>query len=124
MPGLKSDANRFNFTALAAFKSKIQALEPMKQTSESIRRRISDSTTNRSTELVPTAIACISVMVIYVDVVIDNVDVYYYDLFNSSSGIWRRLPSEGRVHADGDMDKILQAAIKCIDIIDKHNSAK
>ena len=124
MPGLKSDANRFDFTALATFKSKIKALEPMMQTLESIRRRISDSTTNRSTELVPTAIACISVMVIYVDVVIGNVDVYYYDFFNSSSGIWRRLPSEGRVHADGDMDKILQAAVKFIDVVDEHNKHK
>ena len=54
----------------------------------------------------------------YLDVVIDNADVYYYD---HTFGMARRVPTSLYVaYAYKDIGNIEEAAIKCIDVIDDH----
>ena len=48
----------------------------------------------------------------YIDVMIDNADDYYDDTW-----IMRNKSSGGIQYADTDIYNILQAAVKCIDII-------
>ena len=62
---------------------------------------------------------CLLDMVTYIDVVIDNADVYYYSI-----GIVRRTPASGFVSASDDIDNIEKAASRCIDIVDTHAMPK
>ena len=94
----------------------------MKQTLESIHRRINDSTANRSAELVTEVNACISAMKVCVGVMTDNVDVYYRGMFETI--FWRRLPPGGLAYSPDDIDKIEQATTKCINVVDEHNKHK
>ena len=58
--------------------------------------------------------ACIPDMIVYVDVMIDNADVYY-----GSIGTVFRTSSSGFVSASDDIDNIDRAAIICVEIIEK-----
>ena len=61
-------------------------------------------------------------MIKYLDVVIDNADVYCQ---KSASGYVSRIPTSGNIaYACHDIDNIQQAISKCIDVIDKHNKPK
>ena len=59
-------------------------------------------------------------LIAYVDVMIDNADMYY----EAFSGVTRESQSEGYVHVSTDIHAINKAAVKCIDIIDNHNKLK
>ena len=64
----------------------------------------------------------ISGMIEYLDVMIDNADMYYYG--GGFSGVIRKTTSTGIASARTDIDNILQAADKCIDVIEKHKKPK
>ena len=59
-------------------------------------------------------------MIACVNVVIDNADAYddYW------RGMFRKLPTGDRRYARFDIDGIEQAAIECVDIVDKHSHTK
>ena len=63
---------------------------------------------------------CISDMIEYVDVMIDNADVYYGD----AGYAMRCTPSGDHVYAADDIYYIDMAVIKCIQIIKNHKKSK
>ena len=64
---------------------------------------------------------CLSDMVTYIDVMIDNADKYYYDGYFAS--VIRNTPA-GDVFAANDVDNLENTAIKCIYVIFNHNTLK
>ena len=132
MPALKSDSMVASTSAvLASFKSKIIALlPPLKYQLSSITQRLDKYMTN---DLVKHQISgasllfndvtsvndCMIEMAKYVYFVIDNADVYEG---NSVGLIWRWTPASqtrNYVFAHEDIDDIVKAAGKCIDVIYK-----
>ena len=59
-------------------------------------------------------------MIEYIDVMLDNADVYYYWYRNYI----RDVPAGGKARADKDIDNIEQTAIKCTNFIEKHKKPK
>ena len=122
MPELRSAANRSDSSGLVAFKSLVYALNPIKQTVESILYRINYYVANQAEVMMESVNECVSDIIRYLDIMIDNADEYYEGMF--SSNIIRYSSEAGIKYASNDISYIDKAAIKCIDIIDKHNSAK
>ena len=61
-------------------------------------------------------------MIACVNVVIDKVDEY--DRWYRGNGLYRNLSTVGLRYASDDIDGIEQAAIECVDIVDKHRHTK
>ena len=59
-------------------------------------------------------------MIACVNVMIDNDDKYR----DYCGKLYRQLPTGGRRYASDDIDGIEQAAIECVDIVDKHRHTK
>ena len=66
----------------------------------------------------------ISDMIEYLDVMIDNSDMYFNGGGGFFSGGIRKTTSTGIASARTDIDNILQAADKCIDVIEMHKKPK
>ena len=65
---------------------------------------------------------CISLIIKYVDVMIDNADAYCHQ---SSLGIYRQIKSSNyQLPAYINIRNIDKATIDCIDIIDRHKNHK
>ena len=133
MPTLRSDAVIASTSAvIASFKSKIKSsLQPLKHRLSSVTHRLDNymandlikflrSHTYTSFKHMTSVKDCMIEMAAYVNAVIDNADVYEGD---SCFTLWRYTPPgqiNSYVCAYQDIDNIAKAAIKCIDIIDKH----
>ena len=64
---------------------------------------------------------CVIKMTVCVNIVIDNADVYVGNGSMFGGQIKRHAPPGERIYyASTDIDDIIKAAIKCIDIIDMH----
>ena len=138
MPALRSDAMVPSTSAIvASFKAKIKAsLPPLKDRLSSVAQRLDDYMTNdifkylRSRNYIsfkPVASVndCMIYMTKSVTVMIDNADVYEGHSFGGQ--LWRYEPSGQKnkcVSAYRDIDNMVKAAIKCIDVIDKHAMPK
>ena len=124
-PSLRNDTN------VESFKTKIVSVQPLKQSLASIRHRFDICMPKnlvklaklRKYENIKHMMAvneCISDMIKFVDIVIDNTDVY-----DQMQGyIRRKISSVSNSNSNIDIGNIQQAAIKCIDIIEKHNKPK
>ena len=133
MPALKSDATVPSTSAIvSSFKPKIKASKPpLKDRLSSVAQRLDNYMTNNifkylrsrnyiSFKPVASVNDCMIDMTKYVTSVIDNADVYEGHSFGGQ--LWRYEPSGRRsqcVSAYRDIDSIVKAAVKCIDIIDK-----
>ena len=118
MPELRSDANRLDLEGFEEFKSKVKALEPIKQTLEYILRQINNNLTKQSTIHMISLSHWISYMIKYLDTVINNEGLYYRSGYNY---IYRKASSLCDVRAYTDVDNISNASINLMEFIDKHN---
>ena len=105
---------------LTALKTKIKALEPMKQTLTSLHCRTLHHMVNRLPEISTPVYDCISDMIKYVDIMIDNADLYEGWI----GGTYRHTSAGGKAFATEDVTKMEKTVKKCIEIIDNHNSLK
>ena len=64
---------------------------------------------------------CISDMIAYLEVMIDNTDAYYHGKYGRIRLI-TQTTSPGYVHACDDVANIKQAATECIEIIEKQKN--
>ena len=107
--------------SIPILKTKLKSLELFRQPLISIRRRICHYTVNLSAAVMISVNDYISDMITFIDIVMANARGYF-DYGDGS--IRRKTSSGGIVFASNDTDNILQAAIICIKVIDKHNKLK
>ena len=116
---------------ILAFKSKLLSMQPSKTSLTAIDQRFDICVPKylgmlvkyRKYEMIKNVISLndhLRHLIAYVDVMIDNADMYY----EAFSGVTRESPSEGYVHASTDVYTVNKAATKCIDIVDNHNKLK
>ena len=118
MPGIPVNS-------IISFKSSLSAvMQPLKLSLMSIRLRIDVRVMSDQSERMAAVNDCISCMISYVDVVINNADVYYDGGFHGCCIIVRKISNGKYGKASDDINNIGFVAVKCIEIIDNHNRFK